>query len=315
MLLPTPRVRRDVVAVLHNFAATAVWFGAAAPLGLLAPALRRGGAQRIVATTHGHEAGWARLPVARSLLRRIAGDVDVLTYLGSYTRDELSSALGGTDSATRLERLAPGVDVGQFRPGIDATSVRARYGLAGAPTVVCVSRLVRRKGQDALINAWPGILAQVPEARLLLVGRGKYRAALERDAAGRGLSDSVTITGEIADEELPAHLAAGDVFAMPCRTRRFGLDVEGLGIVYLEAGACGLPVVAGRSGGAPDAVLDGRTGIVVDGRSRPQITTAVAGLLVDPNRRLAMGQAGRSWVEQSWQWSAVSARLDALLQS
>lgn len=315
MLLPTPRVRRNVVAVLRASAATAVWFGAAAPLGLLAPALRQGGAQRIVATTHGHEPGWARLAVARSLLRRIAGDVDVLTYLGSYTRDRLSSALVDTDRPTRLERLTPGVDVRQFRPGIDATSVRARYELADAPTVVCVSRLVRRKGQDALIDAWPAIRAQVPDARLLLVGRGKYRDALERQAAGRSVSDSVTITGEIPDGELPAHLAAGDVFAMPCRTRRFGLDVEGLGIVYLEAGACGLPVIAGRSGGAPDAVLDGRTGIVVDGRSRTQITAAAVGLLSDPDRRQAMGRAGRSWVEQSWQWSAVSARLDALLQS
>ncbi len=311
VVLPTPRVCRAVVALLRSQRATAVWFGAAAPLGLLAPALRRAGARRIVATTHGHEAGWAQLPVARSLLRRIARDVDVLTYLGAYTHGKLVRALNGTG---HLERLAPGVDVDRFRPGIDATAVRARYGLGTAPTVVCVSRLVPRKGQDALLDAWPAIRAQVPAARLLLVGGGSYRRSLERTVVAADVAGSVTFTGAISDEELPAHLAAGNVFAMPCRTRRAGLDVEGLGMVYLEASACGLPVVAGRSGGAPDAILDGRTGIVVDGRSIPEITAAVAGLLVDPVRSAAMGEAGRAWVEQSWQWPAVSARLNALLQ-
>ncbi len=312
VLLPTPRVRREVVALLRSQSATAVWFGAAAPLGLLAPALRRAGARRIVATTHGHEAGWAQLPVARSLLRRIARNVDVVTYLGGYTRGKLARALDGTGN---LERLAPGVDVDRFRPGIDATAVRARYSLDAAPTVVCVSRLVRRKGQDALLDAWPDILAKVPAARLLVVGEGRYRRSLERRAGAASVAGSVTFTGAISDDELPAHLAAGDVFAMPCRTRRGGLDVEGLGMVYLEASACAVPVVAGRSGGAPDAVLDGRTGIVVDGRSRQEVTAAVAGLLADPVRGGAMGDAGRAWVEQSWQWPAVSARLNALLQA
>ena len=312
ILLPTRRLRRHVVAALRDHQARAVWFGAAAPLGLLARSLRSAGAERIVATTHGHEAGWAQLPLARSVLRRIAGDVDVLTYLGEYTRGRLASALHGTG---RLERLAPGVDSDRFQPGIDARVVRDRYGLGQAATVVCVSRLVPRKGQDALIDAWPTVLRAVPAARLLLVGRGPYENSLRRRAARRGVAGAVTFAGGVPAAELPAHIAAGDVFAMPCRTRRAGLDVEGLGIVYLEASACARAVVAGRSGGAPDTVLPDRTGVIVDGRDIAAVSAALVGLLNDRPRREALGRAGREWVETEWPWASVSARLHALLQS
>jgi phosphatidylinositol alpha-1,6-mannosyltransferase len=113
---------------------------------------------------------------------------------------------------------------------------------------------------------------------------------------------------------LPAHFDAGDVFAMPCRTRRGGLDVEGLGIVFLEAAATGLPVVAGNSGGAPDAVLEGETGYVVDGRSVAVVAGRVAELLLDPHRAEVMGKQGREWVGRSWRWSHVSDRFAALLR-
>ena len=162
--------------------------------------------------------------------------------------------------------------------------------------MVCVSRLVPRKGQDTLIRALPRILAEVPDAVLLIVGGGPYRADAGKLRAEPGSPDSVRFTGPVPWEELPAHYGAGDVFAMPCRTRRGGLDVEGLGIVYLEASATGLPVVAGDSGGAPDAVLDGETGCVVHGAARSaaaQIADALdPGLLREPGR-------GRAWVERS----------------
>ena len=311
MLLPTPSARRRVCGVLREHDAEAVWFGAAAPLGLLAPALRRAGAKRIVATTHGHEVGWARLPVARAALRRIADHADVLTYLGEYTRRRLARVV---DGRTVLAQLTPGVDTDRFRPGIDGGAVRARYGLAEAPVVVCLSRLVPRKGQDTLVDAWPSVVATVPGARLLIVGRGPYERALRRRARRRGVDDVVTFTGGVATGELPPHLAAGDVFAMPCRTRRAGLDVEGLGIVYLEASACGLPVVAGRSGGAPDAVREGETGFVVDGRRPDEVAAVLVELLRDANLRAELGRAGRDWVERAWRWSTVAAGLDALLQ-
>ena len=179
--------------------------------------------------------------------------------------------------------------------------------------VLCVSRVVPRKGQDVLVRALPGIRRRVPDAALLCVGGGPDAPRLRRLAAEHGVADDVVLTGSVPWEELPAHYDAGDVFAMPCRTRRAGLEVEGLGIVYLEASATGLPVVAGRSGGAPDAVLDGRTGHVVDGRSVAEVGDAVAGLLLDRDRARAMGRAGREWVAREWRWDVLAERLRTLL--
>jgi phosphatidylinositol alpha-1,6-mannosyltransferase len=177
-----------------------------------------------------------------------------------------------------------------------------------------VSRLVARKGQDVLVAAWPRVLARHPGARLLLVGGGPDERALRRAAAVRGVAGSVVLTGPVAPDQLPAHYAAGDVFAMPCRTRRGGLDVEGLGMVYLEAAACGLPVVAGTSGGAPEAVQDGVTGQVVDPRSPTAVADALCDLLDEPARARAMGAAGRAWVEQRWSWDTIADTFAALLE-
>ena len=311
VLLPTPGVRRRAIALMREHECDAVWFGAAAPLGLLAPALRRAGARRLVATTHGHEAGWAVSPGARLLLRRIAGAVDVVTYLGDYTRGKLAHALGPELSA-KLYQLAPGVDADMFRPGLGG-EVRAALGLEGRPVVVCVSRLMPRKGQDALIRAWPRVQQEVPEAALLLVGGGPSRHGLVRLAATTGVAESVVFTGSVPWAELPAYYGAGDVFAMPCRTRLGGLDVEGLGIVFLEAAACGLPVVAGDSGGAPDTVADGVTGYVVDGRSVSHLATAVVELLADSSRGRAMGERGREWVQREWSWDRSAAQVLRLI--
>ncbi|MBW5485512.1 glycosyltransferase family 4 protein [Streptomyces bambusae] len=312
MLLPTPRVTRQAVELLRTHGCESVWFGAAAPLGLMAPALRRAGARRLVATTHGHEAGWAQLPAARQLLRRIGEGTDTMTYLGEYTRSRIASALTPA-AAARMVQLPPGVDEKTFHPGSGGDEVRARLGLADRPVVVCVSRLVPRKGQDTLILAMPRILAAVPDAVLLIVGGGPYEAQLRKLAAETGVAQSVRFTGAVPWSELPAHYGAGDVFAMPCRTRRGGLDVEGLGIVYLEASATGLPVVAGDSGGAPDAVLDGETGWVVRGGSAEDTADRVTTLLQDPALRDRMGARGRTWVEDRWRWDLLADRLRELL--
>ncbi|WP_037906172.1 glycosyltransferase family 4 protein [Actinacidiphila yeochonensis] len=312
MMVPTPRVTRRAAGLLREHGCTSVWFGAAAPLGLMAPALRRAGARRLVATTHGHEAGWAQLPVSRTLLRRIGEGVDVMTYLGEYTRSRIASVLT-PEAAARMVHLPPGVDEKVFHPGTGGAAVRAALGLADRPVVVCVSRLVRRKGQDTLILAMPQVLREFPDAVLLVVGAGPYREDLERLAERTGVAAAVRFTGSVPWSELPAHVGAGDVFAMPCRTRRGGLDVEGLGIVYLEASATGLPVVAGDSGGAPDAVLDGGTGFVVRGGSPEQAATRVRTLLRDPELRRSMGEKGREWVHAAWRWDLLAARLQALL--
>ena len=307
LVLPVPDVLRRVRDLARAEGCDRVWFGAAAPLGLLARPLRL---DRSVASTHGHEVGWALLPGARQLLRRIGRDVDVVTHLGEYTRRRLAPALG---DGVRLEQLASGVDTAVFRPGAGGEDVRQRHGLTGRPVVVCVSRLVPRKGQDVLVRALPELRRRVPGAALLLVGGGPDLPRLRRLALELGVADDVVLTGSVPWEQLPAHYDAGDVFAMPCRTRRAGLEVEGLGIVFLEASASGLPVVAGRSGGSPDAVLEGVTGVTVDGRSPAQVADAVAGFLLDRDRAEQTGRAGRSWVERAWRWDVLAARLRGLL--
>ncbi|XTZ18349.1 glycosyltransferase family 4 protein [Micromonospora echinospora] len=311
VLLPTPLVARRAAALARRYDCDKVWFGAAAPLGLLAPGLRRrAGIRRVLALTHGHEVGWAALPVARTALRRIGRGADVVTYLGDYTRVRLDRVLHGL---TDLRRLAPGVDVDAYHPDVDGEAVRTRLGLTDRPVVVCVSRLVPRKGQDTLIRALPEIRRRVPDAALLVVGGGPYRGTLEKLARQTGVERDVVFTGTVPAAELPAHYAAGDVYAMPCRTRNRGLDVEGLGIVYLEASATGLPVVAGDSGGAPDAVREGETGYVVRGRDTAQLADRVATLLADRDLARQFGAAGRAWVEREWRWETQARRLAALL--
>lgn len=312
MMVPTPRVTRRAAEILRAEGCDSVWYGAAAPLGLMAPALRRAGAGRQLGMTHGHEAAWAQLPASRQLLRRIGAGTDTLTYLGEYTRSRIAAAVG-PDAAARMVQLPPGVDEQTFRPDSGGAEIRARLGLTDRPVVVCVSRLVPRKGQDTLITAMPQILADVPDAVLLIVGDGPYRSDLEKLAETTGVSASVRFTGAVPWSELPAHYGAGDVFAMPCRTRRGGLDVEGLGIVYLEASATGLPVVAGDSGGAPDAVLEGETGYVVPGGSPTAVAERIVRLLHDPDLRHSMGEAGRRWVHRSWRWDLLAGRLTNLL--
>jgi phosphatidylinositol alpha-1,6-mannosyltransferase len=312
LLLPTPAARRRVLQTLREHGCRAVWFGACAPLGLLAPAVRDAGAERVIATTHGHEVGWAMLPGARQALRRIGTHCDVITYLGEYTRRRLAGAFG--PHATLLQ-LTPGVDVSTFRPDVDGAAVRTRHGLAGRPVIVCVSRLVRRKGQDTLIRALPQIRRAVPGVALLLVGGGPFERDLRALAVRLGVAEDVVFAGGVRHAELPAHYAGGDVFAMPCRTRRAGMDVEGLGIVYLEASAVGLPVLAGDSGGAPDAVLEGETGYVVSGHDVVAVADRLVELLQDSVLRARLGSAGRAWVERDWRWDTLALRLHGLLQA
>jgi phosphatidylinositol alpha-1,6-mannosyltransferase len=147
----------------------------------------------------------------------------------------------------------------------------------------------------------------------VIVGGGPYEDALRRLAHKCGVAEHVVFTGGVPSAELAAHHSIADVFAMPCRTRGAGLDVEGLGIVFLEASASGVPVVAGSSGGAPETVIEGKTGCVVDGRSLDSIADAVADLLADPDRAAAMGKAGRAWVERDWRWDTLAGRLADLL--
>jgi phosphatidylinositol alpha-1,6-mannosyltransferase len=246
------------------------------------------------------------------MLRKIARAVDVVTYLGEYTRTRLARTIGGL---TTLERLAPGVDTDAYSPAVDGGPVRARYGLSDRPVIVCVSRLVPRKGQDTLIRVLSEVQRKVPDTALLLVGDGPYRSTLEALARSEGVASDVVFTGSVSWAELPAYYAAGNVFAMPCRTRRHGLDVEGLGIVYLEASAAGLPVIGGDSGGAPDAVREGETGYVVPGRELRTLADRLVAVLAEPALARRLGDAGRAWVEAEWRWDIQADRLARLLDA
>lgn len=311
LMLPTPPVLRRAVGLLRKLRYDTVWFGAAAPLALLGPALRRAGIRRVVASSHGHEVGWSMIPPGRVALRRIGVDADVVTVVSQYTRRRIASALG---PHAAVELLQPGVDCSAFRPDLGARAeIRRRHRLGEAPVVLCVSRLVARKGQDMLVRALSAVRRQVPGTRLLLVGDGPRRAALHRLAESCDVDDAVVCTGSVPWSELPAYYAAGDVFAMPCRTRGQGLDVEGLGLVFLEAAASGLPVVAGDAGGARETVRPGDTGELVNGRDLAAVTHALLQLLADPAGAAAMGQRGRRWMQAEWRWSRRARRLAALL--
>jgi phosphatidylinositol alpha-1,6-mannosyltransferase len=312
LMLPVCSVARRAARLAGEHNCETVWFGAAAPLGLLGPGLRRtAGVRRLVASTHGHEVGWSMLPAARQALRRIGEQTDVITVVSRYTRRRFSAAFG---PMAALEHLPPGIDTDRFRPDPAASAeLRARYRLGDRPVISCVSRLVARKGQDALIAALPRVREKVPGAALLLVGDGPYAGRLRELAAQYGVADQVVFTGPVRWEELPAHHAVGDVFALPCRTRGRGLDVEGLGIVLLEASASGLPVVAGNSGGAPETVRRGETGEVVNGRDVGQLAEVLAGLLADRERSRLMGAAGRAWMRRDWRWERGADRLAGYL--
>lgn len=312
LMVPTPTIARRSAALARSRGCDRVWFGAAAPLALMAPTLRDAGVQHTVATTHGHEVWWSKVPVARSLLRRIGDGNDTLTFLGDFTRSQIQPALSSA-AAERMRQLTPGVDDTVFRPGAGGDQVRERHQLGGRPVVVCVSRMVARKGQDVLVEALPAIRRRVPDAALLLVGDGPHRGAVERRVAALGLERDVVLAGRVPWEQTPAYYDAGDVFAMPTRTRRLGLEPEALGICYLEAAASGLPVVVGDSGGAPDAVLDGENGFVVPGRSVHQVADRVATLLEDGELARRFGERGRRWVAEQWRWDQLALRLQQLL--
>jgi phosphatidyl-myo-inositol dimannoside synthase len=311
LMLPGPGVDDRMRRLIGDNDIETVWFGAAAPLALLAPRARNAGALRVIASTHGHEVGWSMLPVARNALRRIGDGTDVVTYVSRYTRGRFASAFG---PHAALEYVPPGVDTDRFAPDPAVRAdMRSRYGLGDRPVVVCLSRLVPRKGQDMLIRALPAIRDRIDGAALVIVGGGPNLDTLRRLAGETGVQEHIVFTGGVPGAELPAHHAMADVFAMPCRTRGAGLDVEGLGIVFLEASSTGVPVVAGNSGGAPETVRHGETGLIVDGTDLDQIATATSEILADPDRAARMGAAGRRWAVDNWQWRSQAARLAGLL--
>lgn len=310
MLLPTPRITRKAVKILKQQQIKNVWFGAAAPLALMAGKLRSAGASNIVALTHGHEVWWAKIPILKTLLKKIIKDVDHLGYLGNFTKGEIAKI---SNQPQKFLQIAPGIDTEHFAPKSARGDLIEKYRLDGRRVIVSVGRLVHRKGQDELVKALPKILEQFPDAILLFVGEGPIKQMLFNSAKQLGVLPKVVFAGRVSHHDLPDYICLGEIFAMPVRSRFSGLEVEGLGIVYLEASACGLPVIVGNSGGAVDAVLDRKTGLLVDGTKSDQIADAICELLANPERAKQMGAAGRDWVIKNWQLSSWSEKFNKVL--
>jgi phosphatidylinositol alpha-1,6-mannosyltransferase len=295
------RLSQDLAAIVAEHGCTAGWIPAMAPVGLFAASLRRAGVERIVASTHGQELGWLRAAPSRGALRHIASSIDVLTFLNSYTGARLAPVVGDVG----LHTLRGGVDAEAYAPA----AAKVRSGLR--PRIISVGRLVRRKGHDHLIRAWPQVLSRHPDAVLTIVGSGPYGDRLHRLAAQLP-KGSIELVGCVDEERKLALLGESHVFVTPSRDDRLGLQTEGLGLVTLEGSAAGLPVVVGRSGGSVDSVVDGVTGYLVDAQPEP-LAGRITALLDDPSLAEAMGRAGKAWVEREWQWGTSADRLRELL--
>jgi len=309
-LWPTRDVASRVGHAASDLGAEVLLFGATYPLALLGPRFADGGLPYVTAA-HGFEYWLSIAPGTHALMRRAtkkAARVVVLcsAFIGRTVRTAVP-----TDVPVSV--LYPGADVERFRPDLETASIRRALGIGERPLVVCVSRLVPRKGQDALIRALPAIRRRVPDATLLIVGGGPYEARL-RALAERAPAGSVLFAGEVAEGDLPRYYAVGDVFAMPCRTRAAGLEVEGWGNVFVEAAACGRPIVVGDSGGARETLVDGQTGVLVDGRSVGDVAAAVGTLLAEPELAALMGAAGRERVLRAHAWPGIAERLAGWLR-
>ncbi|MCL2803168.1 MAG: glycosyltransferase family 4 protein [Micrococcales bacterium] len=314
-LLPGRTTVGRVCDLVRQHQIEAIWYGSSVPLGLMAKTVRRrSGVKRQVATSHSHEVWWAKLPGTRQAMHYLGENVDNLTYITQYTKDAISQALS-PQAIDRMVRLSPAVSPQTFNPEVDPQPVFERYDLAGRPIILCVGRVVWRKGQDTLIKAMPRILQRQPEAVLLIVGTGPQSDHLKRLAYRLGLIDSVIITGGVPFEQLPSYFAAANVFAGPSRSRLGGLEVEGFGLVYLEAQASGVPAVVGNSGGTPEAVLDGQTGWLVNGKDPGEVAASIIQLLDDPDEAQAMGQAGHRWAQAQWDWGQRYDTLVTLLET
>jgi phosphatidylinositol alpha-1,6-mannosyltransferase len=307
-LWPTRDLALRVRALVAERGADVVLFGHGFPLPMLAPDLRERRVPSVI-LTHGAEVWLARSPVLSSAMRRGFAAAREVTAVSNYTARALRRLV---PNEVAFSILPPAVDPERFSPSADGSPVRSRYGLHDEKVILCVSRLVPRKGQDVLIGAMSLVRELVPDAALLIVGDGPDRGRLE-GSAREAPPGSVLFAGQVPDADLPAHYASCDLFAMPCRSRWGGLEVEGFGIVFLEAAAASKAAVCGRSGGAEEAVADQVTGLLVEGSEPKAVALAVSRLLRDPDLMGRMGTAGRRRVEDGFTWDVRARQLAEIL--
>ncbi|RIK11152.1 MAG: alpha-(1-2)-phosphatidylinositol mannosyltransferase [Acidobacteria bacterium] len=303
---PSPSLARYLARLAATRDVDFVAFASMLPLATLGPAISRYSQLPFVIWHHGAElAGVGRLPGLRQSMAALARRSSLQFVVSEWTLGEARRLLG---DSSPLRLLRAGVDLTKFNPRVDGSAIRRRYGIEDSLVVVCVGRLVPRKGQDTLIRVMPTLLKRHPDARLLIVGTGPSAKRLERLAELHGVMREVHFTGVVESDYLPAHYAAGDIYASPIRTRKLGLEAEGLGVVFLEAAAMGLPIVAGRSGGTSEAIKDGLTGILVDGTDDSEVVATLDRLLGDGELRHQMGDAGRRWMEEDFDKAGMAAR-------
>ena len=307
---PTPGFRSRLDRVIQDLGVEVVLFGDAFPLAALGPGLARRGTPYLVAA-HGFDYWLSVVPGAHTLMRHMTSAASRVPVMCSeFIARTVRTAV---PTGVPVSVLYPGADLIAFRPNLATADIREALGIGDRPLAVCVSRLVARKGQDVLIRGMSTIHRRVPDAALLIVGGGPEEARL-RSMAAEAPARSVFFAGEVSEEELPRYYAVGDVFAMPCRTRMMGMEVEGWGNVFIEASACGKPIVVGDSGGARETVVNGETGSLVQGDDISQVAAAVGELLADPVRAREMGTAGRARVEARHAWPDIAGRLAGWLK-
>lgn len=300
LLLPGPRSARAIVARARRLGVTRVLFGTPWPLVLTGAHLARAGLS-YGAIVHGAELSVpGAVPVLKARLARALAGADLLLAVSEYTARATRALIERAGLACPpLALLRARVDLERFSPEAGSTAVEQRYGIAPSDRVVLlVSRLVKRKGAGRLIEALPDIAARAPGTLGVIGGTGPEERRLRRLARATGAR--VVFTGRIAGADAPALYARADVFALPVADRWFGLEYEGLGVVLLEAAAAGVPCVTGRSGGTPEAVIDGVTGYVIDARDRVALVEAVTRLLTDGALARRMGAAGREHVRRAF---------------
>jgi len=308
VLLPHPGLVRRIDALAEEVGADVVVLDPALPLGLVGPHLRL----PYDLLLHGAEVTVpGRLPLSRQLLSHVLTGARRVIAFGGYPAAEAERAAG---RPLPLRTIPCGIDSSRFRPlePDERRDARKRLGLPDGPLVVSLSRLVPRKGMDVLIDAAARLAARIPDVHVVIAGSGRDRDRLERRVAATGAP--VTFLGRVPDEDVPELYGAADVYAMLCRNRWGGLEQEGFGIVFLEAAAAGVPQVAGDSGGASEAVLDGETGVVVDPTDVDQVAAALERLLVDGDLRARMGAAARARAVEQFDHDRLAPRLAAAIE-
>jgi phosphatidylinositol alpha-1,6-mannosyltransferase len=288
---------------------TSVHCGRVLPEGVAAALAQAAGGQRFACWVHGEDLATALTSrELRWLTRQTLAKAHVV-FANSENSKNLALEFGV--EGPRIEVVYPGVDATRFRPGIGSSRVRQRHRLRHDDVVaLTLGRLQRRKGQDTAIRAVAALAGRWPRLHQLIVGDGDDLPRLLELISSLGIADRVTLVGEVTDDELPEYFAASDLFLLPNRTEPG--DIEGFGIVFLEAAAAGKPVIGGASGGVIEAVDDGRTGILVDG-SLESVVDALDQLVASPELRSTLGEAGRVRAVTNFTWEHAAARVSSRL--